>query len=240
VEELAKTGSTVNKFRYAGEQWDANAGFYFNRARWYSPDQGRFTSVDPYGGDPQSPVSLHRYLYANVSPINVKDPSGRFSLIDLTVTIAILDILNASARIGINLSKVEGAYFAERPLKALQFDPENFIPLIEYPLDWIDREPIHENIFYFISNVNDNVGFFNMGNNAFVGPGEVRSDPETNLIKNYRKTLIGFRPLQLKEAVRVVKLRVEAMQQPSWHLLGYNCQSFCTDVRAEYYHIIGR
>lgn len=79
-EELARTGSTVNRFRYVGEQWDANAGFYYNRARWYSPDQGRFTSVDPWSGDPQSPVSLHRYLYGNASPLSFKDPSGKFTL----------------------------------------------------------------------------------------------------------------------------------------------------------------
>jgi RHS repeat-associated protein len=96
-EELAKTGSTVNKFRYVGEQWDANAGFYYNRARWYSPEVGRFTSSDPYSGDPQSPVSLHRYLYGNVSPVNSKDPSGYFSAWDVQYAIGISAVLTGLA-----------------------------------------------------------------------------------------------------------------------------------------------
>ena len=33
-EELAKSGTTENEFRYTGEQWDPNAGFYYLRARW--------------------------------------------------------------------------------------------------------------------------------------------------------------------------------------------------------------
>jgi RHS repeat-associated protein len=82
-EELARTGNTLNEFRYVGEQWDANVGLYYNRARWMDPSTGRFTSVDPYGGDPQSPVSLHRYLYANGNPSNVTDPTGEFSIVEV-------------------------------------------------------------------------------------------------------------------------------------------------------------
>ena len=44
---VSRTGTTTNTFLYVGEQWDANAGFYYNRARWYSPTNGRFVSVDP-------------------------------------------------------------------------------------------------------------------------------------------------------------------------------------------------
>jgi RHS repeat-associated protein len=82
-EELAKTGTTENEFRYVGEQWDPNAGFYYLRARWYDQSTGRFASVDPYAGDPQAPVSLHRYLYANVSPVSFRDPSGYTTLVEL-------------------------------------------------------------------------------------------------------------------------------------------------------------
>jgi RHS repeat-associated protein len=73
-----RTGTTPNMFLYVGEQWDANAGFYYNRARWYNPAQGRFTSVDPWSGDPQCPASLHRYLYCGADPINLIDPSGEY------------------------------------------------------------------------------------------------------------------------------------------------------------------
>jgi hypothetical protein len=36
--------------------------------------------VDPYAGDPQAPVSLHRYLYAGNDPVCNLDPSGNFFL----------------------------------------------------------------------------------------------------------------------------------------------------------------
>lgn len=76
-EELAKSGTTENEFRYTGEQWDPNVGFYYLRARWMDPSTGRFISIDPFAGDPQSPVSLHQYLYVRNSPIDLHDPSGR-------------------------------------------------------------------------------------------------------------------------------------------------------------------
>ena len=40
------------------------------------PSTGRFVSVDPFAGDPQAPVSLHRYLYAGIDPVNHIDPTG--------------------------------------------------------------------------------------------------------------------------------------------------------------------
>lgn len=45
-----------------------------------SPSTGMFTSSDPYSGDISSPMSLHKYAYANFSPTNFTDPTGMFSL----------------------------------------------------------------------------------------------------------------------------------------------------------------
>jgi RHS repeat-associated protein len=96
-EELAKTGKTKNEFRYVGEQWDPNAGFYYLRARWYDQSTGRFASVDPYAGDPQAPVSLHRYLYGNASPVSFWDPSGEAtSLLEEETVVSIQDIIISS------------------------------------------------------------------------------------------------------------------------------------------------
>ncbi|MGE5672210.1 MAG: RHS repeat-associated core domain-containing protein [Fibrobacterota bacterium] len=92
-EELAKTGTTENEFRYVGEQWDPNAGFNYLRARWYDQSTGRFASVDPYAGDPQAPVSLHRYLYANMGPVSFIDPSGEYSYADVTAANSIRQII---------------------------------------------------------------------------------------------------------------------------------------------------
>ncbi|MBK7473201.1 MAG: RHS repeat-associated core domain-containing protein [Betaproteobacteria bacterium] len=57
---LAQSGATANVYRFAGEQVDVESGLYYLRARYYSPESGRFFSVDPYGGAQADPVSLHR------------------------------------------------------------------------------------------------------------------------------------------------------------------------------------
>jgi hypothetical protein len=43
------------------------------------PTTGRFASEDPFEGDPDGPVSLHRYLYANGGPVNSFDPTGKYT-----------------------------------------------------------------------------------------------------------------------------------------------------------------
>lgn len=78
-DSLATTGSSVNEFRYVGEQADPNSGFYYLRARWMDPSVGRFASVDPFEGCVSCPQSLHDYSYANLSPISMNDPSGEIT-----------------------------------------------------------------------------------------------------------------------------------------------------------------
>jgi RHS repeat-associated protein len=64
-----------NFIGYAG-QWRDATGEIYSRARYYQPATGTFTTLDPFVGNPQSPLSLHKYLYAHADPINGKDPSG--------------------------------------------------------------------------------------------------------------------------------------------------------------------
>jgi len=56
-----------------GLRWDATAGLYDNRYRWYSPTLGRFTSMDPLQYLARD-VNLFRYV-AN-TPTVLTDPSG--------------------------------------------------------------------------------------------------------------------------------------------------------------------
>ncbi len=67
------TGTTSgNPFAFTGREDDGN-GYYFYRARYYSPDQKRFISEDPLGfggGD----TNLQAYVGNN--PISRTDPSG--------------------------------------------------------------------------------------------------------------------------------------------------------------------
>jgi RHS repeat-associated protein len=62
---------------YRGEQYDADLGLYYLRARYYNPATGRFLSRDPEDGKATDPASLHKYLYANGDPVNMADPTGR-------------------------------------------------------------------------------------------------------------------------------------------------------------------
>jgi RHS repeat-associated protein len=79
--ELSRTGSTANPVLFAGERFDDETDLYHLRARYYSPETGRFFSVDPFAGDLRDPTSLHRYLYAHVNPVSFGDPGGTASLL---------------------------------------------------------------------------------------------------------------------------------------------------------------
>ncbi len=62
-----------DRFKFAGMEWDAAIGVYYDRARYYDPTTGRFVSQDPKGfaaGD----TNLYRYV--GNDPTNTIDPSG--------------------------------------------------------------------------------------------------------------------------------------------------------------------
>jgi len=87
---------TVNNYLYFGEQFDANTGFYYLRARYMNPSTGTFISMDPYAGSIFDPISLHKYLYANANPIMNRDPSGRDSFLKLVAAMTIQEKLAAA------------------------------------------------------------------------------------------------------------------------------------------------
>ncbi len=75
---LAQSGAT-SVFAFTGEQYDAATGLEYLRARYYSSAQGRFTTRDVWRGSPDSPQSLHVYVYTRNNPANLTDPSGHQS-----------------------------------------------------------------------------------------------------------------------------------------------------------------
>jgi len=92
---IARTGTTQNDFLFTGQQRDANAGFYYLRARWMDPGVGRFTSFDPLAASVRPPVYLHGYVYAGADPINATDPSGLLqgTLLETQAGLGIQDVL---------------------------------------------------------------------------------------------------------------------------------------------------
>jgi RHS repeat-associated protein len=60
-------------YKYTGREFDSETGLQYNRARYYDPRVGRWTSQDPLGSD-AGDVNLYRYV-AN-SPTLYIDPVG--------------------------------------------------------------------------------------------------------------------------------------------------------------------
>jgi len=113
---LARTGTTQNTYLYVGEAFDPNCGFYYNRARWYNPESGRFSSLDPWDADPFTPSALHGYLYANASPSNYVDPSGLFSITEVVYVSAIASILAS-----VTIPRITGLLYGEYEGKTTNF-----------------------------------------------------------------------------------------------------------------------
>jgi RHS repeat-associated protein len=58
-EFLSHVGNDRQPYSFAGEPYDPNSGFYYNRARWMDPRVGRFAGMDQWRGSPFEPASLH-------------------------------------------------------------------------------------------------------------------------------------------------------------------------------------
>jgi RHS repeat-associated protein len=63
---------------FTGYEADGETGLNFAQARYQSPVQGRFTSVDPLMASASvfDPQSLNRYSYVQNNPLNFTDPTG--------------------------------------------------------------------------------------------------------------------------------------------------------------------
>ncbi|MCK6549784.1 PKD domain-containing protein [Myxococcota bacterium] len=71
---------------YRGEERDEATGLTYLRARYYDPATGRFLSPDDIAVLPTDLRTIHRYAYAEGSPLFYRDPSGHFLALGLTWT----------------------------------------------------------------------------------------------------------------------------------------------------------
>ena len=83
AETHPSAGATPNNYLYCGEQFDAELGLYYLRARYLSPGSGRFWTKDSDDGQNEDPNSLHKYVYGGLDPINNYDPSGNWSMAEI-------------------------------------------------------------------------------------------------------------------------------------------------------------
>ncbi|MDH4910202.1 RHS repeat-associated core domain-containing protein [Xanthomonas euvesicatoria] len=77
----ATGGSSDNPYQYTGRELD-KSGLQYYRARYYSPEMGRFISEDSYGfagGD------ANFYAYALGNPVSFNDPSGHIAWVAIPV-----------------------------------------------------------------------------------------------------------------------------------------------------------
>jgi RHS repeat-associated protein len=74
--KLTSGDASKSAYLYTGQQYDAATELYSLRARYYSPQQGRFLSRDKWPVDYQNPMELNRYGYTANNPIRYSDPSG--------------------------------------------------------------------------------------------------------------------------------------------------------------------
>ncbi len=72
-QKIASSG-TIPQYGYTGREPDASGLIYY-RARYYDPNQIRFTQRDPLG----YVDGLNRYSYVHNNPINFNDPNGLFA-----------------------------------------------------------------------------------------------------------------------------------------------------------------
>ena len=83
-------GTAQTNYGFTGEFTDAS-GLVYLRARYYAPEQGRFTTRDTWEGNVNTPASLNRFNYAHSNPVMNTDPSGHciFAGIDTVLCAAI-------------------------------------------------------------------------------------------------------------------------------------------------------
>ena len=68
-------------FTYTSRELDSESGFYYYRARYYSPEIGRFLQVDPHPGETDNPITfVNKYVYTLNNPVNLVDPNGLFGI----------------------------------------------------------------------------------------------------------------------------------------------------------------
>ena len=67
-----------NPFRYRGYYYDTETGLYYLNSRYYSPEFGRFISVDNAIGQIGSVHGANMFAYCFNNPINMSDPMGNW------------------------------------------------------------------------------------------------------------------------------------------------------------------
>ena len=97
--QLAATGSSLDRFAFTGREFDSAANAYFYRARMYSSTSGRFLSLDPIGFEGND-TNLYRYVFN--APTSATDPLGNAAFVDKVVTTSLISSLGCAIGLLLN------------------------------------------------------------------------------------------------------------------------------------------
>jgi RHS repeat-associated protein len=75
-EALQDSAAAASRYKFTGQEFDAETGLYFYGARYYDPHLGRFLSPDSVVSDQLDPQLLNRYSYVRNNPFKYTDPTG--------------------------------------------------------------------------------------------------------------------------------------------------------------------
>jgi RHS repeat-associated protein len=123
-ELLEHVGVDVQPYQFAGEPFEANARFYYNRARWLDAGTGRFAGMDLFAGVVFEPPTMHKYVYGQADPVNRIDPTGQWSLVTVAAVTTIVGTLAAIATLEVLSPRSRRWFGSGTRILALQWENE--------------------------------------------------------------------------------------------------------------------
>jgi RHS repeat-associated protein len=79
--ETPGAGDRSSDISFAGKPYDEEIGLSYFGSRWYDPQAGRFTSIDPMPVIPSDFKSFNRYAYGFNNPYKYVDPDGNLAFL---------------------------------------------------------------------------------------------------------------------------------------------------------------
>jgi RHS repeat-associated protein len=77
---IVEDASSINEKKFTDYQRDSESGMDYAMNRYNSAAMGRFTSPDKGPMALKKPVTLNRYVYAGLDPVNHIDPDGKYAI----------------------------------------------------------------------------------------------------------------------------------------------------------------
>ena len=101
---------------------DEATGLYYLRARYMNPLTATFTQRDSYEGEPESPLTQNRYLYAGgKNPVMYSDPSG--NVFEVLAIPGMMNVLRYSMiAVGVYAAAQAGTLMLKAMVSTIEFN----------------------------------------------------------------------------------------------------------------------